>query len=96
MEPDYQFAHCFRGLTKLQLHRDWEAKPDFERAVQLGKDNIAEDPESSEVFFGLGMAYRGLGRLDEAIESLLVCTTRDPLHARAFSEVRGPTCLARI
>ena len=55
-----------RGAALYGLGRAAQARRDPAAAVPLFEQALAEDPDASQIHYALAMAYRALGKLDEA------------------------------
>lgn len=58
-------------------------------AVLLLEANLAEHPDSADAHFGLGRAYRAVGREAEAVEEFRAALAIDPEHRRAQEALGG-------
>ena len=73
-----------RGAALYGLGRVAQARRDPAAAVPLFEQALAEDPDASQIHYALAMAYRALGKLDEARAHLALRgdgepSIRDPL-----------------
>ncbi len=65
LRRDDASAAAWIGLGRVALARD-----DFQAAVEALERALKLSPAATEIFYPLGLAYRGLGRMEEARSSL--------------------------
>ena len=79
LRQDDGSAAAWIGLGRVALARD-----DFQSAAEALERALKLSPAATEIFYPLGLAYRGLGRMEEARSFLarrgtVAAPTRDPL-----------------
>jgi tetratricopeptide (TPR) repeat protein len=72
------------GWTYLLQDRAADAREQFEKAVRILEDDVAEDPKEGKLYASLGVAYAGLGRFEEAIEAGRRATELWPIEKDTF------------
>jgi tetratricopeptide (TPR) repeat protein len=80
LDPADAEAHFRVGLMLVDLHRDAEAVTAFAEAIRLR-------PDFAAAVFNLALAYRTLGRLNDAREQQRVLATMDANLARQLNSL---------
>ena len=85
LNPNSAFAWEQRGLTYQLAGQPEEAIRSFERAIRLSPF----DPLLFSTFTGMGIAFIGLGRFDEAVAAAKKALRQNQTYAAALSLPRG-------
>ena len=80
LNPNSSFAWEQRGWTYLIAGQPEEAIRSFERAIRLSPF----DPLLFSTFTGMGVAFIGLGRFDEAVAAAKNALRKNPTFAPAY------------
>lgn len=84
IELDPNLGTAYIGFAEYYLRNEeyFKAIESFEKAIDLGENTL-------DVYFGMGLAYKKLGQLEDALEYFKVVYSADPSNENALSEIKA-------
>lgn len=82
LELDNNLGTAYIGFAEYYLKKEeyFKALENYEEAVELGENTL-------DVYFGMGLAYKGLGQLEDALEYFKVVYNADESYKEAKKEI---------
>lgn len=83
LELDYNLGTAYIGFAEYHLRKEeyFKAIENYEKAIDLGENTL-------DVYFGMGLAYKGIGQLEDALEYFKVVYSADETYKDAFMEIK--------
>ena len=82
LDLDNNLWNAYIGFAEYYLRKEeyFKAIDNFEKAIDLGENTL-------DVYFGMGLAYKGLGQLEDALEYFKVVYNADESYEEAKKEI---------
>lgn len=81
LDPALGTAYIGLGCYYLEENDFVKSLDNYETALDLGENTL-------DVYLGIGLSYKGLGQLEDALEYFNVVYNADPSNEKAISEIR--------
>ena len=82
LELDNNLGTAYIGFAEYYLEKEeyFKALENYEQAIDLGENTL-------DVYFGIGLSYKGLGQLEDALEYFKVVYNADESFEKAKKEI---------
>ncbi|MBM6839828.1 hypothetical protein H9X77_16840, partial [Clostridium saudiense] len=83
LELDNNLGTAYIGFAEYYLRKEEYLKviENYEKAIDLGENTL-------DVYFGMGLAYKGIGQLEDALEYFKVVYSADETYKDAFIKIK--------
>ncbi len=66
------------GSEVLEQAHEHRINGEYDEAIELYRQVLAEDPDSAEAMWGLGLSLMNIGEFDEALETIVQACEAEP------------------